>query len=167
MMYVSSADLKYYIISYLLDAVDGPVARYLHQTTVYGYYLDMIIDRASTITVICQAYLTSDSYPFLCTMFFYTSLAIECFSHTIVLVESHLNQQHQKSNIPNNIIARIYLTNKCALFGSIVCFEGFFISIVNNWTTLIAIFFPGMLFRTVANIMRMSHSIQMLSLDYA
>ena len=37
-----------YALSYLLDAVDGPAARALKQTTAFGALLDMVTDRAAT-----------------------------------------------------------------------------------------------------------------------
>jgi len=37
-----------YSISFALDAVDGPVARVLNQTTNFGAVLDMVTDRIST-----------------------------------------------------------------------------------------------------------------------
>ena len=37
-----------YAVSYLLDAFDGPAARYLGQTSRFGAVLDMVTDRVST-----------------------------------------------------------------------------------------------------------------------
>ena len=41
-----------YIVSYALDAIDGPVARALHQTSKLGEVLDMITDRISTAVLL-------------------------------------------------------------------------------------------------------------------
>jgi CDP-diacylglycerol--inositol 3-phosphatidyltransferase len=41
-----------YSLSYLLDAVDGPVARYLGQTSQFGAVLDMVTDRVSTAVLL-------------------------------------------------------------------------------------------------------------------
>ena len=37
--------LALYALSYLLDAADGPAARYLKQTSMFGAMLDMVTDR--------------------------------------------------------------------------------------------------------------------------
>ena len=42
-----------YSVSYLLDALDGPAARYLQQTSRFGAVLDMVTDRVSTALLLC------------------------------------------------------------------------------------------------------------------
>lgn len=42
-----------YAVSYLLDAFDGPAARYLNQTSRFGAVLDMVTDRVSTALLLC------------------------------------------------------------------------------------------------------------------
>ncbi|KAG1756510.1 CDP-alcohol phosphatidyltransferase-domain-containing protein [Suillus paluster] len=52
-----------YVISCLLDAVDGQVARALGQTSKFGAVLDMVTDRCTTSCLLC--YLSS-AYPEFC-----------------------------------------------------------------------------------------------------
>jgi len=42
-----------YAVSYLLDAFDGPAARYLNQTSRFGAVLDMVTDRVATALLLC------------------------------------------------------------------------------------------------------------------
>ena len=44
--------LALYAASYLLDAADGPAARYLQQTSRFGAVLDMVTDRLSTAVLL-------------------------------------------------------------------------------------------------------------------
>lgn len=48
----TSLFLAFYVISYALDAVDGPVARALKGTSRFGAVLDMVTDRASTAVLL-------------------------------------------------------------------------------------------------------------------
>jgi CDP-diacylglycerol--inositol 3-phosphatidyltransferase len=45
--------LALYAASYLLDAVDGPAARRLGQTSRFGAVLDMVTDRVATALLLC------------------------------------------------------------------------------------------------------------------
>jgi CDP-diacylglycerol--inositol 3-phosphatidyltransferase len=45
--------LALYAGSYLLDAVDGPAARHLGQTSRFGAVLDMVTDRVATALLLC------------------------------------------------------------------------------------------------------------------
>ena len=51
-----------YIVSYSLDAVDGPVARSLGQCSRFGSLLDMCLDRASSASLILVASRQSTSH---------------------------------------------------------------------------------------------------------
>lgn len=52
--------LVLYFLSFILDAVDGHVARWLNQSTAYGAVLDMVTDRFSTAAL---ATILSHFYP--------------------------------------------------------------------------------------------------------
>lgn len=53
-----------YSLSYLLDAVDGPVARYLGETSHFGAVLDMVTDRVSTAVLLALlAQSSASSHP--------------------------------------------------------------------------------------------------------
>jgi CDP-diacylglycerol--inositol 3-phosphatidyltransferase len=48
------------MFSYILDAIDGPLARYRNETSKFGAVLDMVTDRVSTAVLLA---LLSKDYP--------------------------------------------------------------------------------------------------------
>lgn len=149
-----------YMFSYLLDALDGPVARALNQTSKLGYYLDMIIDRISTCVCLHLAATTVlDKYEAplstLIAAFLYAALVmVEIVAHGVVMYKSELGNFHQKE-MPGGPIVRLYLGNKKILFWSCVSFEAAAICIVIGEPMMSLVFMPGFLFRAVANLMRL------------
>ncbi|CAH8458365.1 unnamed protein product [Heterobilharzia americana] len=103
-----------YIISCLLDAVDGHAARSLNQSTKFGAMLDMIVDRCSTMCLLgCLIYFYP-SYMF----FFQLSMVIDIASHWLHLHSSILSgsSSHKVIDLKSNPFLRLYYTNKVVLF---------------------------------------------------
>lgn len=103
-----------YIISALLDAVDGHAARYFNQGTKFGAMLDQLTDRVGTtclLTVLCVFY---PSYLF----WFQLSIAIDISCHWIYLHASLLQGKtsHKFIDMSENPIMKLYYTNRIVLF---------------------------------------------------
>lgn len=71
-------------ISQILDAVDGEVARALNQTSLFGMYLDMIIDRMSTVGIVAIAISRMPQY----TLFLISILIFDLAGHWLNCVGS-------------------------------------------------------------------------------
>ena len=70
-----------YIISALLDAVDGHAARYFNQSTKFGGMLDQLTDRIGTMCLLATLCMFYPSYSF----WFQLSMAIDISCHWIYL----------------------------------------------------------------------------------
>ncbi len=147
----------YYILSYLLDGVDGFLARKFNQCSIFGYYLDMLIDRISSGYI-----LTLCSY---INPLFIIFLINEEISHLIVLIDCYINNEHQKETKENYLISNLYLSSKYIMFLSIVGSEAFAINfiykIIDNNLLNITLFLIFM-FRQIACFQRMLTSTKRL-----
>ncbi|XP_012287986.1 CDP-diacylglycerol--inositol 3-phosphatidyltransferase [Orussus abietinus] len=103
-----------YIISGLLDAVDGHAARYFNQSTKFGGMLDQLTDRVGTM---CLLVTLSQFYPAY-TFWFQLSMAIDIACHWIYLHTTLLQGKtsHKFVDMSENPIMRVYYTNRQVLF---------------------------------------------------
>ncbi|KAK2168626.1 hypothetical protein LSH36_15g03061 [Paralvinella palmiformis] len=103
-----------YIISGLLDAVDGHAARMLNQSSRFGALLDMVTDRCATMCLLVVLCLFYPAYTFL----FQLSMIIDIASHWIHVQSSLMKgiDSHKKMDLSANPILRHYYNNKKVLF---------------------------------------------------
>mmetsp|Transcript_88798 Transcript_88798/g.250125 ORF Transcript_88798/g.250125 Transcript_88798/m.250125 type:complete len:246 (+) Transcript_88798:127-864(+) len=154
----------YYSTSYLLDAVDGYAARALNQESRLGYYLDMVIDRASSCVCLhfaakavlagetCVPQMVAASVAFLLRA---SIVVVEITSHGVVMFFSEVLGVHQKKMGYDYLIVRWYLNDKKYLFWACCSFELFGLGLICNSTWLAAIALPGFVFRAAANVCRL------------
>uniref|UniRef100_A0A1B6MPI6 CDP-diacylglycerol--inositol 3-phosphatidyltransferase n=1 Tax=Graphocephala atropunctata TaxID=36148 RepID=A0A1B6MPI6_9HEMI len=113
-----------YVVSGLLDALDGHAARYFNQSTKFGAILDQLTDRCGTA---CLLVTLSNFYPKYM-FFFQLSIAIDISCHWIYLHSSLLQGKtsHKFIDLGENPIMSIYYTSRPVLF--FMCFgnEAFF-----------------------------------------
>ncbi|XP_014484215.1 PREDICTED: CDP-diacylglycerol--inositol 3-phosphatidyltransferase [Dinoponera quadriceps] len=103
-----------YVVSALLDAIDGHAARYYDQCTKFGAILDQLTDRISTMCLmatLCQFY---PVYAF----WFLLSMTIDIACHWIYMHTTHLQGKtsHKFVDMSENPIMRLYYTNRTVLF---------------------------------------------------
>ncbi|GAB5363432.1 hypothetical protein AAMO2058_000882600 [Amorphochlora amoebiformis] len=146
--------VTWYAISYLLDMIDGEAARYFDQCSKLGYYLDMVIDRISTIVASAKAmgYLS----PFSAMALLVTTVIVEIIAHGVVMYYGEVLGIHQKKMGFDYYLVNLYLGSKAGLGFGCVCYEAFLLSIILQmplWVNLL--FFPGFAFRTAACTVRL------------
>ncbi|KAL1459486.1 hypothetical protein WDU94_011464 [Cyamophila willieti] len=116
-----------YVISGLLDAIDGHAARFYNQSTKFGAMLDQLTDRVGTMCLCVTLSTFYPKYQFL----FQLSMAIDIACHWIYLHTSMLQGKtsHKFVDLSGNPIMRLYYTSKPILFG--MCFgnEAFYASL--------------------------------------
>ncbi|MBW0462499.1 hypothetical protein O181_002214 [Austropuccinia psidii MF-1] len=114
-----------YIISQLLDAVDGQVARMLGQTSRFGAVLDMVTDRCTTSCLLC---FLSSVYPNWAIMF-QSLIALDFASHYIHMYSSMISgsKSHKTVSKEQSRILHSYYTNSNTLFIFCACNELFFV----------------------------------------
>ncbi|XP_057337451.1 CDP-diacylglycerol--inositol 3-phosphatidyltransferase [Microplitis mediator] len=103
-----------YVISALLDAVDGHAARYLNQSTKFGGMLDQLTDRVGTMCLLVNLSMFYPAYAF----WFQLSMAIDISCHWIYLHTTILQGKtsHKFIDMSENPIMSIYYTNRTVLF---------------------------------------------------
>jgi len=103
-----------YMISQLLDAVDGQVARMLGQTSKFGAVLDMVTDRCTTSCLLC---FLSSVYPNWAIMF-QSLIALDFASHYIHMYSSMVagSKSHKTVSKKQSRILHSYYTNSNTLF---------------------------------------------------
>ena len=74
-----------YVLSYSLDAIDGPVARAMNQTTKFGAVMDMVTDRCSTALLLA---LTQK----------YEYMFLDLSAHWVHMAASMINDKHHKED---------------------------------------------------------------------
>lgn len=125
--YMPSDPLKasiLYIISGLLDAFDGYLARLLNQGTKLGAMLDMLIDRMTTM---CLCAALCRFYPKYM-LFFQFWMALDIVSHWFHLHSSQMKgaTSHKVIDLSGNPLLRHYYHNKQVLFTFCAANELFF-----------------------------------------
>ncbi|KAG0152100.1 hypothetical protein CROQUDRAFT_650145 [Cronartium quercuum f. sp. fusiforme G11] len=103
-----------YLISQLLDAVDGQAARALGQTSRFGAVLDMVTDRCTTSCLLC---FLSSVYPNWAIMF-QSLIALDFASHYIHMYSSMVagSRSHKTVSKKQSRILHSYYTNSNTLF---------------------------------------------------
>ncbi|XP_054282258.1 CDP-diacylglycerol--inositol 3-phosphatidyltransferase-like isoform X2 [Macrosteles quadrilineatus] len=116
-----------YVISGLLDALDGHAARYLDQATKFGAILDQLTDRCGTM---CLLVTLSNFYPRYM-FWFQLSMTIDVACHWIYLHSSLLQGKtsHKLIDLGANPIMKIYYTSRPVLFFMCLGNEAFFASL--------------------------------------
>ncbi|XP_022204805.1 CDP-diacylglycerol--inositol 3-phosphatidyltransferase [Nilaparvata lugens] len=116
-----------YVISGLLDAIDGHAARIFDQSTKFGAMLDQLTDRCSTTGLCVTLSYFYPQYMF----FFQLSSAIDISCHWIYLHSSMLQGKtsHKFVDLSGNPIMRLYYTNKLVLFSMCAGNEAFYASL--------------------------------------
>uniref|UniRef100_A0AC11EF00 CDP-diacylglycerol--inositol 3-phosphatidyltransferase n=1 Tax=Ovis aries TaxID=9940 RepID=A0AC11EF00_SHEEP len=105
---------SFYLLSGLLDALDGHAARVLNQGTRFGAMLDMLTDRCSTMCLLVNLALL---YP-RATLLFQLSMSLDVASHWLHLHSSVVrgSESHKMIDLSGNPVLRIYYTSRPALF---------------------------------------------------
>ena len=93
----------YFIFNYILDIIDGPIARYLNQTSKLGCFLDHFIDR---LTVCIPAIILIYNNNFDIWLLF---TIIESFTN--IYFNYCVNTSHMKHADNNNWLIRTYYSN--------------------------------------------------------
>jgi CDP-diacylglycerol--inositol 3-phosphatidyltransferase len=107
--------LQYYMISFILDGVDGFCARLFNQCTKFGSLLDMITDRCSTLSLlIILSHLYHQKY---ITMSIIFIISLDISSHWLHMMSS--KNHHKIIDKNQNIVVKTYYNNK--LFFSYCC----------------------------------------------
>ena len=103
-----------YLLSQLLDALDGHAARALGQSSKFGALLDMLTDRASTACIMMGLCVLYPKY----TVVFQMSMALDIVSHWMHLHVSTIsgNASHKAISLEGNPILKLYYTSKPVLF---------------------------------------------------
>ncbi|XP_041971996.1 CDP-diacylglycerol--inositol 3-phosphatidyltransferase [Aricia agestis] len=103
-----------YIVSALLDAVDGHAARHFNQSTKFGAMLDQLTDRAGTAGLMMTL---ATFYPHY-TFWFQISMIIDVTCHWFYLhtVTLQGKKSHKFIDMSENPIMHVYYTNKTVLF---------------------------------------------------
>eukprot|EP00164_Ancoracysta_twista_P000417 GFYU01000566.1.p1 GENE.GFYU01000566.1~~GFYU01000566.1.p1 ORF type:complete len:227 (-),score=11.18 GFYU01000566.1:22-678(-) len=114
-----------YAISYILDAVDGPLARHLGQTSRFGAVLDMVADRSSTA---CLLAVLAHFYPDFVGVYL-GLLSLDVISHFAHVYAACLTGKSHKKIDPkqNWILRKYYDPNSYMLFWMCVGNEACFI----------------------------------------
>lgn len=154
----------YYSLSYLLDIIDGPVARAMGQESHLGYYLDMVIDRISSCSCLhlaAQAVLAGQTCvpfalaPLVAPLLYGALILVEIVAHGVVMFYSEILGVHQKQQGFEYRVVRLYLGDKRFLFWGCVSFELFGLGLVTGLTPVVLLGLPGFAFRAVANLARL------------
>ena len=112
LLFLAFDKIELYMLSYLLDALDGYLARKYNQCTTFGGVLDMIVDRiSSSVILLTKLYSPMN--------LFYVLL--DWSSHFIHMQASLLNHsKSHKSMDYGSKILHMYYFNRTVLFS--VCF---------------------------------------------
>nr|CAD7416633.1 unnamed protein product [Timema poppensis] len=116
-----------YIISGLLDAVDGHAARYFNQSTKFGAILDQLTDRCGTMCLLVTLSYFYPKYMFL----FQLSMCVDISCHWIYLHTTLLQGKtnHKFVDMAENPVMRIYYTSRVVLFFMCLGNEAFYASL--------------------------------------
>ncbi|KAH7923874.1 CDP-diacylglycerol--inositol 3-phosphatidyltransferase [Leucogyrophana mollusca] len=130
-LYFMSTHPKYctlaYVISCLLDAVDGQAARALGQTSKFGAVLDMVTDRCTTSCLLC--YLSS-AYPAYAIVF-QSLIALDFSSHYMHMYSSLVTGSRSHKLVTSDVsrILWYYYNDSRTLFFMCAGNELFFVSL--------------------------------------
>lgn len=113
-----------YLISGLLDAIDGHLARMLNQGSKLGAMLDQLTDRMTTMCLCAALCYFYPGYMF----FFQFNMAVDIVSHWFHLHSTLMKggESHKKIDLSGNFILRHYYHNRMILFTMCAANELFF-----------------------------------------
>lgn len=100
----------FYLLSAILDAVDGPVARAYGQSSKFGAMLDMLTDRCATL---CLLVVLAHFYPSWM-IAFQLSAAIDIWSHWLHMHAAMMvgKTSHKNVDQTSNPVLRLYYTSR-------------------------------------------------------
>jgi CDP-diacylglycerol--inositol 3-phosphatidyltransferase len=116
-----------YLLSGLLDAVDGHAARLLNQSSKFGAMLDMLTDRCATMCLLATLCIFYPS----ATILFQISMSIDISSHWIHMHTALLKGKtsHKFMDSSSHPILKLYYTNRQVLFCMCAGNELFYVSL--------------------------------------
>jgi len=123
-----------YVVSCLLDAVDGQAARALNQTSKFGAVLDMVTDRCTTSCLLC--YLAS-AYPDFAILFQFL-IALDFSSHYMHMYSSLVTGSRSHKLVTSDVsrILWLYYNDSRTLFFICAGNELFYVSLyLMKWVT--------------------------------
>lgn len=143
--------LALYGTSYLLDAVDGNVARLLNQCSFYGAQLDILVDRFATSTIIFAVLklgllnIPDESDRMIHSFFFGSLFIIDFVSHWFQVYSNYLigYESHHEASKYESKIVNFYYSSQIVLFVTCVLAELYIVKFYIN-------FFPKE-FETIIN----------------
>ncbi|KRZ79781.1 CDP-diacylglycerol--inositol 3-phosphatidyltransferase [Trichinella papuae] len=114
----------YYLVSCLLDAVDGYAARFFNQNSRFGAMLDMLTDRCTTL---CLLFVLCHFYPNLI-LLFQTIGSVDIASHWLHMHCSDISggKSHKTVTEDTNWLLNFYYTSRAFLFFMCLGNEAFF-----------------------------------------
>jgi len=102
-----------YLLSGLLDALDGHAARILNQCSKFGAMLDQLTDRAATACLVVTLAFFYPDYAVL----FQLSLTLDIVSHWLHLHASLMKgTSHKSMGLDSNPVMKLYYTSRPFLF---------------------------------------------------
>eukprot|EP00834_Sanchytrium_tribonematis_P002090 NODE_58_length_28395_cov_1.465720.p19 type:complete len:188 gc:universal NODE_58_length_28395_cov_1.465720:4158-4721(+) len=110
--FLLTEQIELYIVSYLLDALDGYLARKYNQCTLFGATLDMVVDRISSSVILLTRLQSSVNL-------FYVLL--DWTSHFVHMQSALLSKSKSHKNVDyNSKLLHLYYYNRTILFS--ICF---------------------------------------------
>lgn len=149
----------FYLLSALLDSVDGYLARILNQKSKFGMILDYSIDRFSTIIYLFSLTLFYPEYWGIFSLL--ASLDIASHLFHLFLSQSEGRMSHKEVDRDEGYLLKLYYTNRAVLFGTCCSYDMFFSSLLlyqafpSSYVIFAAfiIFTPGFLFKIYVHMM--------------
>jgi CDP-diacylglycerol--inositol 3-phosphatidyltransferase len=160
--------LNLIVLSCLLDALDGYLARKLNQSSVLGSALDFAIDRITLAAITVLLIITEPSY----WLFWLFILLLDSASHFMHLYaslpQSLLN--HKNIDVKENKLLKQYYNNKTVLFTSCLVHDLFFYVILMyhfypyKWILVFWILFGiGFVHKTIIHVLQIISAIKKLA----
>ena len=142
----TSIFLILYVLNFIMDALDGFLARSLGQTSKFGACLDMVLDRLGTAMLFVALVLKTQSTLWLVPMY------LDIAAHWFLTLASKTN--HKLQNEP---ILKWYYTNLLVIC---VFHEAFLIALLSPLKAsikglLVASLFPGFVAKVLVNIVQL------------
>ena len=99
-----------YAVSYILDCVDGPVARAMGQTSKFGAVFDMVTDRSSTALLLATS---AGCYPLFAPIFL-SLILLDISAHWMQMYSSLVSGKtsHKDANLDHSPLLRLYYKNR-------------------------------------------------------
>lgn len=123
-----------YVISCLLDAVDGHAARALGQASKFGAVLDMVTDRCTTTCLLCYLSIAYPAYA----IFFQFLIALDFSSHYMHMYSSLVTGSRSHKLVTSDVsrILWLYYNDSRTLFLICAGNELFFVALyLVKWTS--------------------------------